>query len=228
MNAFQHASDQSLMVYLTDQNTAGDQIDLETHQRVLKLLRLLDAEPLTGVRNLHPAYHSILIVFDPLAQDHETLEASLTEYLARLDSVALPNPRTVEIPVHYGGGHGPDLADLAALHDLTPERVIELHSGASYVVYFIGFVPGFAYLGGLPPELATPRLEAPRKRVPKGSVAIGGAHTGIYPFETPGGWRIIGRTPLEIFDPDSAELSRVRIGDHVRFTPVASHQGDGA
>jgi inhibitor of KinA len=215
MTTFRYASDQSLMVYL------GDEIDLHTHHRVLKLLRLLEAEPIPSVRNLHPAYQSILIVFDPLTQDHENLERMLTPYIARLDSVALPDPRTVEIPVHYGGEDGPDVLDVAALHGLTAERVIELHSSATYIVYFVGFVPGFAYLGGLPPELATPRLESPRKRVPKGSVAIGGSHTGVYPFETPGGWRLIGRTPLEIFDPDSRELSRLRIGDRVRFVPTA-------
>ncbi len=214
MTTFRYASDQSLMVYL------GDEIDLQTHYRVLKLLRLLEAEPIPSVRNLHPAYTSILIVFDPLTQDHSNLQRILTQHIARLDSVALPGPRTVEIPVYYGGEHGPDLLDLAALHRLTPDRVIALHSSASYIVYFVGFVPGFAYLGGLPPELATPRLESPRKRVPKGSVAIGGTHTGVYPFETPGGWRLIGRTPLDIFDPDSAELSLLRIGDHVRFAPV--------
>jgi KipI family sensor histidine kinase inhibitor len=216
MIRFQYASDQSLMVYL------GEEIDLPTHHRVLKLLRLLEAEPLPFVRNLHPAYCSILIVFDPIHQDHATLEAALTPYAARLDSVELPEPRTIEIPVRYGGGDGPDLAELADLRGLTPQRVVDLHTSASYIVYFVGFVPGFAYLGGLPPELATPRLESPRKRVPRGSVAIGGSHTGVYPFETPGGWRLIGRTSLEIFDPDSAELSRLRIGDLVRFKPVAA------
>jgi KipI family sensor histidine kinase inhibitor len=222
MTTFRYASDQSLMVYLGDEIDAED--DATTHHRVLKLLRLLESEPLPHVRNLHPAYHSVLIVFDPLAQDHQTLEQRLTQYIARLDSISLPDPRTVEIPVHYGGEHGPDLEDLAALHNLTPRQVIELHSTASYLVYFVGFVPGFAYLGGLPSELATPRLQSPRKRVPKGSVAIGGAHTGVYPFETPGGWRIIGRTPLEIFDPDSNELSRLRIGDQVRFAPIEWHR----
>jgi len=98
--------------------------------------------------------------------------------------------------------------------------VIELHSSAQYIVYFMGFVPGYAYLGGLPPELATPRLKAPRKKVPKGSVAIGGSHTGVYSFETPGGWRLIGKTSLELFDPCSAELSRLAIGDLVRFVPA--------
>ncbi len=222
MTTFRYASDQSLMVYLGDEIGAED--DVVTHHRVLKLLRLLESEPLPHVRNLHPAYHSVLIVFDPLAQDHQTLEQRLTQYIARLDSISLPDPRTVEIPVHYGGEHGPDLEDLAALHNLTPQQVIELHSTASYLVYFVGFVPGFAYLGGLPSELATPRLQSPRKRVPKGSVAIGGAHTGVYPFETPGGWRIIGRTPLEIFDPDSNELSRLRIGDQVRFAAIEWHR----
>jgi KipI family sensor histidine kinase inhibitor len=212
MTTFRYASDQSLMVYL------GEEVNLDTHHRVLKLLRLLESEPIPGVRNLHPAYHSILIVFDPDDQEHENIEGTVATYLERLDSIELPAPRVVEIPVIYDG---PDLNDVAALHQMTPQRVVELHSSADYLVYFVGFVPGFAYLGGLPPELATPRLESPRKRVPKGSVAIGGSHTGVYPFETPGGWRLIGRTPLEIFDPESRELSRLVIGDRVKFFPIS-------
>jgi inhibitor of KinA len=212
MIRFEYASDQSLMVYL------GDAIDLETHGRVLKLLRMLETAPIPGIRNLHPAYHSLLVVFDPVELEHAYVQHTISMCAEELDSIALPPPRVVEIPVYYDG---PDLDELAGLHQLTTLRVIELHSSAEYVVYFVGFVPGFAYLGGLPEELATPRLETPRKRVPKGSVAIGGSHTGVYPFETPGGWRIIGRTTLEIFEPESAELSRLRIGDHVRFTPVS-------
>jgi KipI family sensor histidine kinase inhibitor len=207
---FRYASDQSLLVYL------GEQIDLATHHRVLKLLRLLEAEPIPGVRNLHPAYNSILIVFDPVDQDHRNIQHTVATLIERLDEVKLPDPRTVEIPVIYDG---PDLAGVAEHHSVSTERVVELHAQAIYTVYFVGFVPGFAYLGGLPKELATPRLESPRKRVPKGSVAIGGGHTGVYPFETPGGWRLIGRTELEIFDPADAELSKLRIGDQVRFIP---------
>jgi KipI family sensor histidine kinase inhibitor len=216
MTTFQYASDQSLMVYL------GEEVDLETHRRVLKLLRLVEAEPVPGVRNLHPAYCSILIVFDPVEQEHGNIERAVAAYLNRLDTVELPAARTVEIPVRYGGEDGPDLNEMAALCNMTPERVIEVHSSASYIVYFMGFVPGFAYLGGLPAELAVPRLTAPRKRVPKGSVAVGGTHTGVYPFETPGGWRLIGKTPLEIFDADRAELSRLSIGDIVRFRPISA------
>ena len=123
------------------------------------------------------------------------------------------------------GQYGPDLIDLAALHGISPDRVVELHSAANYIVYFLGFVPGFAYLGGLPSEIAgTPRLAAPRTRVPAGSVAIGGDQTGIYPFETPGGWRLIGSTPMKIFDGEHSEMSRLRIGDVVRFKPVPPDQ----
>jgi inhibitor of KinA len=211
MIRFEYASDQSLMVYL------GDAIDLETHHRVLKLLRMLEAASIPGIRNLHPAYNSLLIVFDPIELEHAYVRHTVSMCIEEIDSITLPPPRVVEIPVHYDG---PDLEELAALHHITAQRVVELHSSAEYIVYFVGFVPGFAYLGGLPEELTTPRLETPRKRVPKGSVAIGGSHTGVYPFETPGGWRLIGRTTLEIFDPESAELSRLRIGDLVRFVPV--------
>lgn len=211
---FQYASDQSLIVYL------GTSINVETHHRLMKLLHLTEAHPIPGVRNLHPAYCSMLVVFDPMRQDHATIEKTLQKYIAKLDKVTLPTPRTVEIPVCYGGEYGPDLAEVARLHGMSEPRAIELHSGADYIVYFIGFVPGFAYLGGLPAELATPRLETPRKRVPARSVAIGGDQTGVYPFETPGGWRLIGATPMPIIDRASPEISRLRIGDRVRFTPI--------
>ena len=215
---FQYASDQSLIVYL------GESINLETHHRVLKLLRLLEAKPIPGVRNLHPAYCSLLVVFDPVLQQHEAVEDALRACIRDLDTISLPPPRTVEIPVWYGGENGPDLNDVAALHGISPERVIELHSGADYIVYFLGFVPGFAYLGGLPSELATPRLAEPRRRVPTGSVAIGGDQTGVYPFETPGGWRLIGKTPLTIFNSEQSEMNRLRIGDLVRFIPLPPDQ----
>jgi KipI family sensor histidine kinase inhibitor len=215
---FRYASDQSLIVYL------GDSINLETHHRVLKLLRLLEARPIQGVRNLHPAYCSLLIVFDPLQQQHDAIEEILRKHVAKLDAVSLPSPRTVEIPVCYGGEYGPDLNDVASLHGIAPERVVELHSAAEYIVHFLGFVPGFAYLGGLPPEIATPRLTSPRTRVPAGSVAIGGDQTGVYPFETPGGWRLIGKTPVPIFNGEHAEMSRLRLGDIVRFKPVPADQ----
>jgi inhibitor of KinA len=213
---FQRASDQSLLVYF------GQQITLDAHERIRKLLLLLAAEPIPGVRNLHPAYSSLLIKFDAVRFRHEDLEAALRPYLARVDRTALPEPRQVEIPVCYGGEFGPDLLDVSALHHMTPQQVIELHSSPTYLVYFLGFVPGFAYLGELPQALATPRLPTPRRGVPAGSVGVAGNQTGVYPVATPGGWRLLGRTPLSLFRPEETGLSFLSIGDRVRFKPISA------
>ena len=212
---FQPASDQSLLI------TFGSEISLDAHQQVVKLLRLLQLEPVSGVRNLHPAYCSLLVKFDGLRISHDEVEAILREYLARLEEVKLPEPRQVEIPVCYGGEFGPDLGDVCTLHRMSPAQAIELHSAATYLVYFLGFVPGFAYLGGLSERLVTPRLAAPRRKVPAGSVGIAGNQTGVYPFATPGGWRLIGRTPIAMFRADREKLSLLAIGDRVRFTPIS-------
>jgi inhibitor of KinA len=174
-----------------------------------------------GVRNLHPAYSSVLVKFDALQWQHDELEKRLRKYLDRLDKLKLPEPPLVEIPVCYGGEFGPDLVEVAALHQITPEHVIRLHTSATYFVYFLGFVPGFAYLGELPRELVTPRLAAPRKKVPAGSVGIAGNQTGVYPFETPGGWRLLGRTPVAMFRTDRDGLSLLSIGDRVHFVPIS-------
>jgi KipI family sensor histidine kinase inhibitor len=215
---FQRASDQSLLIYF------GHQISLDAHDHVRRLLRLLELEPIAGIRNLHPAYCSLLIKFDPLKWRHEELVRTLKQCLARLEDVSLPRPRQVQIPVCYGGEHGPDLIDVSAMHGMTPEQVIELHSSTTYLVYFLGFIPGFAYLGELPEALVTPRLATPRRSVPPGSVGIAGSQTGVYPFATPGGWRLLGRTPVSMFRSDRNELSLLSIGDRVRFTPISSEQ----
>jgi inhibitor of KinA len=215
---FQFASDQSLLVYF------GQEITLHAHEQIMKLLLLLQLEPVAGIRNLHPAYCSLLIKFDALRLRHDEVEAILRQYLDRLEEVSLPEPRQVEIPVCYGGEFGPDLADVCAIHGITPAQAIELHASAKYLVYFFGFVPGFAYLGGLPEALVTPRLPTPRKRVPRGSVGIAGDQTGVYPFATPGGWRLLGRTPIAMFRSDREGLSLLSIGDRVRFAPITAER----
>lgn len=215
---FQIASDQSLLISL------GQEITRAAHERVVKLLRLLEAEPIPGVRNLHPAYCSLLVKFDPLRWCHAELCDALEPYLARTEKMALPTPRLIEIPVCYGGEFGPDLTDVAAMRGFSPEQVIELHTSATYLVYFLGFVPGFAYLGELPKALVTPRLPSPRRKVPPGSVGIAGNQTGVYPVSTPGGWRLLGRTPVQMFRPDRQGLSLVGIGDHVKFKAISLEQ----
>jgi inhibitor of KinA len=215
---FQPASDQSLLVYL------GEQISPAAHQRVRKLLRLLEQKPIAGVRNLNPAYCSVLVSFDVMRLNHARLEEILRGYIRRLDAMRIPKGRELKIPTCYGGEFGPDLSEVASLHGLTPEQAIELHASVTYTVYFLGFVPGFAYLGELPDALATPRLDSPRRSTPPGSVGIAGNQTGVYPFSTPGGWRLIGRTPVAMFRPDRKTISFLAIGDRVRFTPISAAQ----
>lgn len=196
----------------------ADEISLEAHRQVHGLM-MAWGPPRGGILNLHPAFASVLIDFDPRRWSHAEIEAMVRERISESAPAALPEPRTIEIPVRYGGEFGPDLEAVARHTGLTAERVVELHASAEYLVYFLGFSPGFPYLGGMALELATPRLPAPRKSVPAGSVAIGGAQTGIYPMASPGGWRIIGRTPLRLFDPEADPPARLRMGDRLRFVP---------
>jgi len=207
------ASDRSLLVRFADEPT------LDAHRRVVALLAALEAAAPHGLVNLHPGYASLLVVFDPRATNHEALLRELDARLLR-DDVSPPRPRTVEVPVVYGGEAGPDLADVAAHAGLSPAEVVARHAGAVYSVRFLGFSPGFAYLGGLPEELATPRLPLPRTRVPAGSVGIAGRQTGVYPAESPGGWRIIGRSSLSLFRPERTPPALLSTGDLVRFLPV--------
>jgi KipI family sensor histidine kinase inhibitor len=206
------ASDRSLLL------SFGDGISLDAHLAVARSTRCLTG--VRGILNLHPAYSSLLVDFDPRLRSHAQVEALVRERLASHADQAPPEPRRIEIPVCYGGESGPDLSDVARHTGLTEQRVVELHASAEYLVYFVGFATCFPYLGGLPPELATPRLPAPRKHVPVGSVAIGGAQAGIYPLSSPGGWRLIGRTSLTLFDPSASPPPLLRMGDRVRFVPV--------
>ena len=203
------ASDRSLFI------SVGDQISIQAHQSVVRLTGCLLG--VRGILNVHPAYTSVLVDFDPRLYTHAGVEALVREQWAAHRDQAPAQPRVVEIPVRYGGEFGPDLPDVARHTGLTPERVIQLHAAADYLVYFVGFSTFFPYLGGLPPELATPRLSAPRKHVPTGSVAIGGSQAGVYPLASPGGWRLIGRTWLPLFDLSSSPPPLLRMGDRVRF-----------
>ncbi|HEX3745475.1 MAG TPA: 5-oxoprolinase subunit PxpB [Bryobacteraceae bacterium] len=207
------ASDRSLHV------SFGDRIDAASYAAVARLTHgLLGARE---VLNLHPAYASVLIDFDPRRYTHERIEALVHACLAG-PPPAGQEPRHVEIAVKFGGESGPDLEDVARHTGLSPEGVIERFTAAVYEVYFVGFSTCFPYLGGLPAELATPRLSAPRKHVPEGSVAIGGPQAGVYPLASPGGWRLIGHTPLRLFDPQSVPPPLLRMGDRVRFVAEAS------
>ncbi len=212
----------------------GDKIDEPTHRRVQTLLHQLESEPLPGVWELVPAYTTITLFYDPgraieagaPAEDIAGwLGERVNERLQKATKIKTSNGgRTVEIPVCYGGEFGPDLATVAEHTKLSPEEVIKRHSGGNYLVYLVGFSPGFAYLGGLPAELATPRRATPRPRVPSGAVGIGGGQTGVYPVSTPGGWNLIGRTPLALFLPEQDPPVVLRAGDRVKFRAITPQE----
>jgi KipI family sensor histidine kinase inhibitor len=202
----------------------GDTIDLEINRRVHGLARALTENPLPGLGEAVPSYRSLLVHYDPLHLSHAEVEAFVSEALRGCEDEDLPEPRLVEIPTAYGGEHGPDIEFVAEHNGLTVDEVIRLHSEATYTVYMLGFTPGFPYLGGLPDALATPRLDSPRQRVPAGSVGIAGAQTGVYPLDTPGGWRLIGWTPVVLFDPTCTPPAFLQPGDHVRFVPVSAEE----
>ncbi|MBN1811960.1 MAG: 5-oxoprolinase subunit PxpB [Anaerolineae bacterium] len=202
----------------------GDEIDLEINRRVHALARALAESPPSGLGEAVPTYRSLLVHYDPLRLSHTEVKSLVAEALQACEEAAPPEPRLIEIPTVYGGERGPDIGFVAEHNGLSVEEVIRLHSGATYTVYMLGFTPGFPYLGGLPDALATPRLETPRQRVPAGSVGIAGAQTGVYPLTTPGGWRLIGWTPVALFDPTRTPPALLQPGDRVRFVPVTAEE----
>jgi inhibitor of KinA len=196
----------------------GREIDPEVNRRVQALARLLEADGRAGVGEAVAGYSTLTVHYDSMRIANKEILTWMQECVARAGEAALPEPQRVEIPVVYGGEHGPDLEFVARHAGLTPAEVVRIHAAGEYRVYMIGFTPGFPYLGGLDERIACPRLESPRSRVAAGSVGIAGSQTGIYPIDSPGGWRIIGYTPLRLFDPFTTPPCLLSAGDHVKFT----------
>ena len=206
--------DRALLVEL------GDDVDLKVNNRVRELFVAIKANPLEGVVEANPSYRSLLLIFDPLKTTLSLLQNRIQQLLQTLDPSQGCEPRRVEIPVVYGGEYGPDLEWVAGYHGTTPDEVIRLHTEHTYNIYMIGFMPGFPYLGELPESLITPRRETPRTVVPRGSVALAQGQTGIYSTQSPGGWQVIGRTPLTLFDPGKWPPALLEMGDRVKFFAI--------
>jgi len=199
----------------------GNEISIELNDRVRALALGIEAAGIPGLVAVIPTYRSVGVEYDPLVASFEEMQARIREVAAHLDPRNLGTPKLVQVPTVYGGEYGPDLPFVAQHAGLSEGDVIRLHSQGEYHVYMIGFTPGYVYLGGLPERLRTPRLSSPRIRVPRGSVAVGGSQSGIYPVESPGGWRIIGRTFLTLFDPSKEVPTLMLPGDKVRFVPIS-------
>jgi inhibitor of KinA len=197
----------------------GDSIDPVVNFRVHELYRNIRSKNITGVLSVIPTYRSVLIQYDPWQCSYEQLLMQVERLLNTTDTIKAPK-EVIEIPVCYDLELAPDLKDVASMHEMSVEEIVSIHSTPNYYVYMIGFTPGFPYLGGLDPRLFTPRKATPRIRVPAGSVGIADQQTGIYPIESPGGWQLIGRTPLKLFDPDRTPPFLVKAGVLMRFKPI--------
>lgn len=198
----------------------GDIVDPGINRRIRAVTMTIDAKPPEGVLEIIPTYCSIILVYDPLITDPYTLIPILETMERSVKTTEIPEPETTILPVCYHPSLGPDLETLAALHKLTVEEVIAIHTRPLYPIYMLGFTPGFPYLGGLEEKLHTPRLDSPRKIVPAGSVGIANNQTGIYPIESPGGWQLIGRCPIKLFDPRRKEPILLKAGNLLKFKSI--------
>jgi KipI family sensor histidine kinase inhibitor len=202
----------------------GDEISPEVNEKVRRMTLAIQAESIEGIVEIVPTYRSLLILYNPLILSIDDLKKRLERIEKGLQQTPFPEPKLTRIPALYGGSYGPDLEEVAKYHQISPEEVIQLHCSKPYFIYMIGFMPGFPYMGELPEALITPRLKTPRLSVPAGSVAIAQRQTGIYPMESPGGWQIIGRTPVKLFNPEREPPALLQMGDHVQFFPISEKE----
>jgi KipI family sensor histidine kinase inhibitor len=205
-----------------------ERIDPEINARAIALAESVQSAALAGVRDVVPTYRSVAVFFDPLRTNYDALVDCLEREAAREGPAASADREPIRVPVCYGGDLGPDIAAVAAFGGIREDDVVRLHTAATYRVFMLGFVPGFAYMGLVDPRIAAPRQSTPRVRVPLGSVGIAGVQTGIYPAESPGGWQLIGRTALKPFDPSRAEPFLMKAGDLVKFHAVDRAEYDDA
>ena len=198
----------------------GDTISTEINQRITATVKLIKEQRIEGIVDMIPAFASLLINYNPLVISYAALRRRL-ERILRMEIRSEATVRRVyEIPVCYGGAYGPDLGQIADHAGLTPEEVIDIHTSRDYLIYMLGFLPGFCYLGGLDERIHTPRLSSPRLRIPAGSVGIGGSQTGIYPMDSPGGWQLMGMTPVKTYDPQREVPILVQAGEYIRFVRI--------
>ena len=212
------AGDLALVVEL------GDAISPEINRKVRSLTDALEEGSIPGVFDFLPTYRSVLVYYDPLAVTSGEVRDGIERLLESAEITDTGARHIVHIPTLYGGDMGPDIAFVAQHNGIDEREVVRIHSGADYLVYMMGFSPGFAYLGGLDERLATPRLQCPRTEIPAGAVGIAETQTGVYPVASPGGWQLIGRTPLKLFDPARERPVLLSAGDYVRFVPLESQE----
>jgi KipI family sensor histidine kinase inhibitor len=198
----------------------GNEISEAVNKKVRNLYLAIKKSELDGIHEMIPTYRSLLIQYDPMKIKIDHLIAKLIEIENTLDCIDIPKPRIIEIPTIYGEEFGEDLNFVSEHNGISVDEVVKIHSSVDYLIYMLGFTPGFPYLGGMSEKIETPRLKTPRTKIPAGSVGIAGKQTGIYPIESPGGWQLIGRTPIKLYNPKSQIPIILQAGDYIRFVPI--------
>lgn len=212
-----------------------NKINIDTHRKIIRLIKTIECKPFTGLVEMVPSYNSLTLFYNPIVikQKYDKPNSTifsivrglLMNYISSLSNKCnLEDKNIIEIPVVYGGEFGKDLEFVASYNNISEDDVVKIHSQVNYLVYLIGFTPGFPFLGGMKKEIVTPRKSVPAPNIPGGSIGIAGDQTGIYPLETPGGWQIIGRTPLNLFLPEKNPPTLLNIGDYVRFVPITKSE----
>ena len=204
----------------------GNEISNEINKQIRAFNIALANSKIPGIVETVPTYRSLMVHYDPAVISYAAITKKMKGLLGQLDSIQIPPSDVLEIPVLYGGEEGPDLAFVAEHNGKTQEEVIKIHTSTEYLIYMLGFTPGFTYLGGMSEEIATPRLKTPRVLIPGGSVGIAGAQTGVYPIDSPGGWQLIGRTPVRMYDPDRAEPILPQAGQYIKFYAIDKAEYD--
>ena len=203
-----------------------ERIDPAVNARAVATAEVLRAAAIAGVRDVVPTYRSVAVYFDPLLTDYRGLVRRLEEAAVRPASAESPDHALIRVPVCYGDDFGPDLADIAKFAQATEAEVVEIHTGTTYRVFMLGFMPGFAYMGVVDSRIAVPRRETPRVRVPRGSVCVAGVQTSVHPVDAPSGWHLIGRTPVRPFDPSRRDPFLMKPADEVQFYSIDRHEFD--
>lgn len=214
------AGDRTLIVEV------GDKIEESANAKIRGLNIAIQEAGIPGIIEMVPTYRSLMVIYEPLKIEFGTLVDKIKSLENSINDMAIPEASVVEIPTLYGGEYGPDIQLVAEHNKLSADEVIKIHASVEYLIYMLGFTPGFTYLGGMSNKIETPRLKNPRAKIPAGSVGIAGKQTGIYPIESPGGWQLIGRTPVKLYDPYRKEPVLLNAGDYVKFVPISRKEYD--
>lgn len=198
----------------------GNEISEPINSKVRSMMVAMESRKVDGIIELVPTYRSLMVHYDPLITGYDDLVDDLKALENQLNEISLPEPQVIEIPMVYGGEYGEDIENVANHNGITPEEVVKIHTSREYLIYMLGFTPGFPYLGGMDESIATPRLKTPRTKIHGGSVGIAGSQTGIYPMDSPGGWQLIGRTPLKLYDPYRETPILLKSGNYIKFVAI--------